>query len=433
MSEVTKKKLSKFQYSPAQNDEPKDSTTDEKEIDADGSVLPSKEEDDKAAATPMNRLTWKDFMDPSGAAEEEAHISPNERIMWDSKPDTLYADALSPMLARKSRKRARSSSPISSPAHDNPTTPAVNVKKLAQALKSPHADPTLELWDRYSLGKNEAHTTPVGLANPALAQLMISSSPRPHRDVVGNHGPASLRRAASHGLNGPKRRKMEKTRSYCGGSNSQREMEAASKSSLVTQLLDSVNSSIQEPGPEEMKELIMPTSPSPRKKRRSPIKDSTPCRRGTESKAPDVLSDYGDDDFDDDTFMELEATMTGSRPAVALASDDLEAAVDAAQVNQNVGAADEINDLDDEDFDAIDLTPSAQPKAPVNTHRGVSPKKAAAIMTSRSDDKSDDFDDEFGDLDDGDIDFDAVELAATQSVARAQNSTQSVGWQGSPR
>lgn len=432
MSEVTKKKLSKFQYKPAQNDQPEDSTTDEKETAGDGSLLPSKEDNNGTTTTPITRLTWKDFMEPSGAAEEEAHISPNERIMWDSKPDTLYGDALSPMLARKSRKRARSSSPVSSPAPpDNPKTPAVNVKKLAQALKSPHADPTLELWDRYSLGKNEARTTPVGLANPTLAQLMISSSPRPHKDAVGDHGPGSLRRTVSHGLNGPKRRKIQKTRSCCDGSNSQRQMEAASKSSLVTQLLDSVNSSIQEPEPEEPKQLI-PSSPSPRKKRISPVKDSTPCRMGVESKVPDTISDYGDDDFDDDTFLELEASVNGPRPHVDLTSDGLEGAANETQ-DRTIDVVEGIDDLDDEDFDGIDLTPRALPKPPTNTHQPMSPKKTTAAVISKPEGKADDFDDEFGDLDDGDIDFDAVELAATQSVAKAQTSTQSVRWQGSPR
>lgn len=430
VSDVTKNKLSKFQYKPAQNDPSKDATADEKEA-ADDDVIPSKDDDEKTATTPMNRLTWKDFMEPSGATEEETHISPNERIMWDSKPDTLYANALSPMLARRGRKRARSSSPISSPAADNPKTPAVNVKKLAQALKSPHADPTLELWDRYSLSKNETHTTPVGLANPALAQLMISSSPRPSKDSAGNHSSGNLRRAVSYGLNGPKRRKIEKTKSCGSGSNSQREMEAASKSSLVTQLLDSVNSSIQEPSPEEPKQLI-PESPSPRKKRRSPLKDSTPCRAGIGSKAPDILSDYGDEDFDDDTFMELEASINGPRsvdPADP-AKDGIEGGGSQAHIGRNAAVADEFGDFDDGDFDAANLTTVTRAKPSADTGQPVSP---AAATISRADDVTDDFDDEFGDLDNGDIDFDAVELAATQSVKRAQTSTQSVRWQGSPR
>ena len=424
MSEVTKNKLSKFQYKPVSNDQSKNATINEEGAASDSGVIPSKEDDDKTAVTPMNRLTWKDFMEPTGAAEEDTQISPNERIMWDIKPGNLYDNALSPMMARKGRKRARSSSPISSPAHDDPKTPAVNIKKLAKALKSPHADPTLELWDRYSLNKTDTHTTPVGLANPALAQLMISSSPRPSKESLGSPGARNLRRAVSSGLNGPKRRKIEMTRACSTGSNSQREMEAASKSSLVTHLLDSVNSSIQEVSPEPP----MARSPSPKKRARSPVKESTPCRRAAaRGKRADSFSDY-DDDFDDDTFMELEASMTAPPPiqsAVRPNKTEPDDTSDKAQTKHEASTGDEFGDLDDDIFNAEELR-NARQQASADTLRPPSAKKPAPGTNPKSGGGSDDFEDEFGDLDDEGIDFDAVELAATQSLERAKNSTQTV-------
>jgi DNA replication ATP-dependent helicase Dna2 len=423
VSEVTKNKLNKFQYKPVSNDQSKDATINEEAPASDSGVIPSKEDDDKTAVTPMNRLTWKDFMEPTGAAEEDTHISPNERIMWDSKPGNLYDNALSPMMARKSRKRARSSSPISSPAHDDIKTPAVNVKKLAKALKSPHADPTLELWDRYSLNKSDTHTTPVGLANPALAQLMISSSPRPSKESLGSPRPRNLRRAVSSGLNGPKRRKIEMTRACSTGSNSQREMEAASKSSLVTHLLDSVNSSIQEASPEPP----MARSPSPKKRVRSPVKESTPCRAAAEEKAPDSFSDY-DDDFDDDTFMELEASITAPAPIQfpdRPNKTELEDTCNKAQEKHETSTGEEFGDLDDDIFNEEELN-NARPQASADALRSPSPKKPTAATKPKSGRGSAEFEDEFSDLDDEDIDFDAVELAATQSLERAKSSTQTV-------
>ncbi|KAI6784248.1 DNA replication ATP-dependent helicase/nuclease-like protein [Emericellopsis cladophorae] len=398
VAEVTKQKLSKFQCQALEDETPASPMDD--------TVLPSKE----TATTPANRLTWRDFMEPSDTTvETDEHTSPNERIGWDSKPDTLYANALSPLLARRKGKRARSSSPISSPGHEKPTTPAVNVKELAQALKSPHADPTLELWDRYALNKNESHTTPLGLANPALAQLMVSSSPRTSRES-GKAQP-NLRRAMSYGLHGSKRRKIEKKNSCGGTTTSQEEMEAASKSMLVNSLLDTMNSSMQTPSPAGSSSKVnpadatpkaaqhLPQSPTARKTRRSPTK-TVPSQAQI---ALDVFSDYGDDDFDDETFMELEASLTQAPR------------VDAPVVKDNA-TLDEFGDLEDDDLDDATLLLATQ----AMKEETPSPKKAKPQANSLSMAGPHILDEDFGDLDD-DPDFDAVMEAATQSVEKAQS------------
>src|SRR5699024_618799 len=108
------------------------------------------------------------------------------------------------------RKRARSSSPISSPM-GKASSPIINVKKLAQALKSPHPDPTLELWDRYTLsGAGEA--TPHDTSAAGLNDMFETSSPRPvgRNPNVTPQRESALRRAiTSSRLNFNKRRKIE--------------------------------------------------------------------------------------------------------------------------------------------------------------------------------------------------------------------------------
>lgn len=364
VSEVTKNKLNKFQYHPKSND-----------------AEETKESAPKVQETPATHLTWRDLLEPTGT-EDENNTSPNDRLLWDSRPDNLYLSALSPMMSRKGRKRARSSSPVSSPAPEK--TPSVNVKKLAQALKSPHADPTLELWDRYSLNSENAP----GLTNPTLAQLMVSSSPRPKPNE------ANLRRAISCGLNWPKRRRVE--RSTSGSLNSEKEMEA--KSSLVTALLDTVTSSIN--GNDQ--------SPSPKKRRICATSTGSP-----RPKAP--ASDYGDDDFDDfddDTIMQLEATINATQldkeepelppqPLEGKPEDEpAEKLADTPVDNPTAtpDKLDEFDDLDDDIFDdAEDLLTSVE---------------QAQTVTPVDNDPDDEFGDPFG----GDFDFEAVELAATQAV-----------------
>ncbi|RBQ80530.1 hypothetical protein FVER14953_20755 [Fusarium verticillioides] len=422
VSEVTKNKLNKFQYHTVNGEAASESTENDQNVS-------SNRTKDDTTTTPATRLTWQELLEPAGGTEDDTTTSPNDRLLWDNRQDTLYMPALSPMLNRKgARKRARSSSPVSSPVADKSNTPSVNVRKLAQALKSPHADPTLELWDRYSLNGTDNAGSPLGLANPALAQLMVSSSPRPSKATVGE---TNLRRAISCGLNWPKRRRVERSTSGSRLSTEMEEMEA-SKSSMVNALLDTVTSSINGPSEEPQD---APESPSPKKRRiyttssgsprlsktrarsQTPAEDPAQQHVQVPARAPVQLphpepasSDYGDDDFDefdDDTIMQLEASINttqleaNQQPEVVAAENNPVTENDKKTPERFGGKLDEFDDLDDDFFDEAEdlITADSQQvsQAPATT-------------------ELDDLDDEFGDAFGGDFDFEAVELAATQAA-----------------
>ncbi|KAM5348737.1 hypothetical protein ACJ41O_008560 [Fusarium nematophilum] len=406
VSEVTKNKLNKFQYQPRLDDATTENFEDGKATGLDPEEAPRRTKDD-TAVTPATRLTWRDLLEPNSGTEDEANTSPNDRLLWDNKQDSLYLAALSPMMSRKGRKRARSSSPISSPAPEKQNPPSVNVKKLAQALKSPHADPTLELWDRYSLNTDNANN-PLGIANPALAQLMVSSSPRPTKPTAAE---ANLRRAISCGLNWPKRRRVERPTSGSRLSGEKEDLEA-SKSSLVTALLDTVTSSIN--GQIEDADQLM-ESPSPKKRRICATSSGSPRRLKLQPQ-PQVQpqgsdsSDYGDDDFDDfddDTMMQLEASINATQLETANPQPDV---THLDQQKDQKSVVDEFDDLDDDIFDeAEDLITSVESQQisqPANTT-----PQPQAIEADLGD-----LDDEFGDAFGADFDFEAVELAATQAT-----------------
>lgn len=130
------------------------------------------------------------------------------------------------------------------------------------------------------------------------------------------------------------------------------------------------------------------------------------------TKAPEpALSDYGDDDFDefdDDTILQLEASMTatqseiGPRPETAATTTTTKSTLPDEFDDKLL---DEFEDLDEDIFDEAEelITTNSQsvPQAPGTT-------------------KVDDLDEDFGDAFEGDFDFEAVELAATQA---AQNCT----------
>ena len=285
---------------------------------------------------------------------------------------------------------------MSSPGAVNPITPTVNVRKLTKALKSPHADPTLELWDRYSL--LEPNSVPAGFANRTLAQLMVSSSPRPTKDGAGLQSGETLRRTASCGLNWPKRRKIERPKAssqISGGT--QRELEAASKSSLVSALLDTVTHTMHTRTPGEATDQPM-TSPSLKRGRASPRKCRSPEKALNGGGSPTGISEYGDDDLDDDAFMELEATITSTDTPLACIDGALQCE---PSLFQEKDCSHEVLG---------------------HTSGSIFEKSSEAEGQPRRDEV--DPEDEFGGDFDEDIDFEAVELAATQSIQQqARNSS----------
>ncbi|KAL7946092.1 DNA replication factor Dna2 domain-containing protein [Trichoderma barbatum] len=439
ISDVTKKKLNKFLYQDS-----KDGSAANQGVDGRGNGAATSTSNTETpsnlrmignSATPVTRLSWSDLLEPCSQVEEDTNASPSEKLLWNNKQDPNAFATISPMMNRKGRKRARSSSPISSPPNERITTPTVNVKKLAKALKLPHPDPTLELWDRYSLNGPEGQSIAAGVANPILAHLMVSSSPRPSKNQAAQVDQENLRRAASCGF-WPKRRRVEKSKSGSQSSTGQRELEAASKSSLVTALLDSVTSSMHDENADEDADIGAMDSPSLKKRPTAPQKSNTPSRNSRRRMPSPTVSDYGDDDDLDDEFLMLEETLQLSQasqairasqvaePATTVGGNTQRAEKEEKPRLQRKPAVDEFDDLDDDIFDgADDLLVDMETKTPVPLKRmtlkakKISPKK-------KTPKKQVDLDDEFDDdAFDGDVDFEAVEYAATQAVQQRNSAS----------
>ncbi|KAG7286606.1 hypothetical protein NEMBOFW57_008917 [Staphylotrichum longicolle] len=360
---------------------------------------------DKAVtvATPASRTAWQDLLSKPEAPHDDENLSPGERILWRNDDDSSQPLAMSPLLTRKGRKRARSSSPISSPASKH-ATPTVDIKKLAQVLRTPRADPALDLWDRFSVPGT--HTSPSGLTNPLLAQLMVSSSPRP-KDGSGPASERPLRKAISCGSHWPKRRKVERANSDLGTA-SAATSQPDSKSSMVSALLETVNGEINK---------SKPTSPQRRsQQRRSPSVQAaatrSPSRRqhgssplakkstGGKQVSPEdkASSDYGDDEFDDETLLELDASILvqGDESTLVVSAEESDQQAQPVQK----AADDEFGEFDDDFFDgAEDLVAEVEAKhASQNPLLGQQPTAPAKAWVGDDDAFGDDFDD---------VDFDA--------------------------
>lgn len=371
------------------------------------------------------------------AEKQEDDTSPTERLLWHNDRDDTV-DMISPLVPRRGKKRARSSSPISSPAGDKMRTPVVNVKKLKKALKSEHADPALDLWDRFAVGGAADSKSPSGVTNPALAHLMVSSSPRPPKDGSPNHAESSLRRAISCGSHWPKRRRVEAT-SEAGPL---KQTEGNAKSLMVSALLETVNGEISKaeyteedsPGmespsikrrqsPQRQRPLNHPAvPPQPFKAECAASPEQNPFRNEAKHDAKSPTSDYGDDDFDDDTLLELDVSLlsgqTEARTFSGAAATLTDAEVDelGGQCSKQTTASDdEFEDVDDDLFAAAeDMIEQANPN--LNAAPPSPPTKP--VHLDGVTEEEDVFGDDFG----GDFDFEAAELAATQTAGQTDSS-----------
>jgi DNA replication ATP-dependent helicase Dna2 len=149
----------------------------------------------------------------------------------------------------------------------------------------------------------------------------------------------------------------------------------------------------------------------------------SPSRNGTKRGQRTPPSDYGDDDFDDDTLLELDVSMlsgqtearTFSGAAATLADTDAQEA--SGQFSKQVTSSDdEFDDMDDDLLAAAgDIVGMADPAL---TQQPAPPPPPKSIPPDGGTEDDDQFGDDFG----GDFDFEAAELAATQTAGQVDSS-----------
>ncbi|KAM7197362.1 tripartite DNA replication factor [Rhypophila sp. PSN 637] len=429
ISESTKNKLKGFQFDSKISDDthenplkaPKPKVTLPAPGKENKQTSPKPTSRAKVSTTPVNRLAWEDLLGNQNTSTADASDpSPSERLTW--RTDIFKKET------QRHRKRARSSSPIPSPAPASSAGPSVDRKGLSEVLKTPHADPAVELWDRFSVPGIDA--SPSGLTNPLLANLMVSSSPRPNKANSGPRSEKSLRKSLSCGTNWPKRRRSERTERVVEVQTvtDHGSPQPNAKTTMVSALLETVDTELRRSFTEEI-DMQPLSSPSPTKRSQKPNSDVS--SRDTTSPADlpaeatiaersvvvvDSSSDYGDDDFDDDTLMELDATIGAAlcekheSPVVTAPKMPPPQPIPAPPAATTT-AEEDFGDFDDDFFDgAEDLlaqVESQQPQQQAQQAEVVRPAHNSAILGQ---DDFDEFGDDFGE----DFDPDAAELAATQ-------------------
>jgi hypothetical protein len=169
-------------------------------------LLPQLPSEKQCPQTPANRIPLADLIGNTEDAFncDPKDTTPEDHICWQHGPSPQSSvPSAGAKSARRGKKRARSSSPATASqnqksAHIN-AEESLDLKMLHESLKTPHNDPALDLWARYtdaSLMKKDVN----GKALPAFAHLMTSS---PQTPGTTNSKDGGLKRSISCGIEWP--------------------------------------------------------------------------------------------------------------------------------------------------------------------------------------------------------------------------------------
>ena len=275
--------------------------------------------------TPAVRIPFEDLI----ANTEDAFncapplATPKDHVLWDPESSAGSKGAAG---TQRSRKRALSSSPASS-QQLSAQKDAMNLDALNRSLRTPHNDPTQDLWNRYTTANALKHNRGEPIL-PAYAHLLPSSPQTPN----GTNKDSGLRRTHSCGVEWPtskaKRRKTEnreslgRTKDLFAASRKDILRRDLSNNTRVGLLLEKIQESLAKkaasdespssssPLPDRRSQvLVSPTRPQ-NKEQSEPSADTTTDDVGNEQDAtPNNKSRPGDSfssEFDDDG-LDLEA------------------------------------------------------------------------------------------------------------------------------
>ena len=166
----------------------------------------------KGPGTPSGRLALPDLLNMADVDSPSRILAktPDDRVSWNHDPAAYSSSGFSYGETRGTkRRRAKSSSPMSSPArstHFEVDTPGLPIGKLG--LDTPQLGPGLDLLSNYGMSGAPSAS---GMANPLMAQL-TAGTPSP-RDSARKLG---LARSVSMGDQVMKKRRIGTERSSYG-------------------------------------------------------------------------------------------------------------------------------------------------------------------------------------------------------------------------
>lgn len=313
-------------------------------------------------STPAARLPLADLI---GMMEEPANrpmpaTSPEERVIWQPGAN----DSTPNERPTRKRKRARSSSPVSSSQNEASNffagnNEAFDLQNLHQSLRTPQADPAADLWSRYGVD-TDSKQTPSAVKAVAFAHLIEKSSPHSSATAGSVSG---LRRWASCGVEWPSATKPTKRRKTAGTFREgkaattndaiEREDARGAKGSKVGRLVEKIQETLAKPNNNSSPQGPSSSSPLPDTRgpevadcvsplqRLDPVVEaleaepSPSAREGSAREVPQAVaprksprsssSEFGDVDIDMDMIEAVESQHAlETNPAAAVEQLDVE-------------------------------------------------------------------------------------------------------------
>ena len=172
--------------------------------------------------TPVGRLPLAELIaGVNDNTNQNLNPTPIERVLWQHVPsNTQYVSSQEASASRTGKKRARSSSPTSSSQNETSIhfpkdKRSFDLQTLERTLKTPQADPAADLWTRYSLKVGDARDGSPSRNATVLADLLKSSSPQTPGSHLKQKELGVLRRSISCANEWPtsaaKRRRLNNT------------------------------------------------------------------------------------------------------------------------------------------------------------------------------------------------------------------------------
>ncbi|KAL8724048.1 MAG: hypothetical protein Q9181_007011 [Wetmoreana brouardii] len=314
--------------------------------------------------TPIGRLPLAELIaSVDENANQNLNLTPVERVLWHHTPgSSQFISSQDGSALRKGRKRARSSSPpTSSPNEASNRIPekkqSFDLQTLQKTLTTPQADPAGDLWTRYSLKTGGIHDgSPT--KNETFAELLKSSSPQTPSSHLKTRNLGGLRRAASCANEWPttaaKRRRLNPSSSqnYALDDRPTEGDNENTRLSRVNLLVEQIQNGLLKTRTANVKiRDPVDSSPSPDKATAPEQSQSSPAREmhahgdqlddlmnpdffssGTaEPQLPqdehivvaEGVSDFEDDDFDDDILKAVDVKLAPNERTNTSASSDM--------------------------------------------------------------------------------------------------------------
>ncbi|KAL8722489.1 MAG: hypothetical protein Q9225_001053 [Loekoesia sp. 1 TL-2023] len=317
--------------------------------------------------TPVGRLPLAELIAAvDDNANQNLDSTPVERVLWHHVPGSSQFSSSQPAsTSKQGRKRARSSSPLSSSqneasSHFPSKKQSFDLQTLQKTLKTPQADPAGDLWARYALKTGGVRDGSPTRNETNFTELLRSSSPQTPGSHLKTRELGGLRRAISCANEWPtsaaKRRRLNHSGSQNQALNDKHTVERSenAKMSRVSLLVEQVQNALLRSRTGDVKEKQnLESSPSPDKgtsfHQSQPSPSNGAHGHDRQKQAPPNLEHSN-----------------------AIAEAELQVAQNECSHGLERGSEFEDDDFDDDDFDDDELLEvvhaSLAPKQPIDTH-----------------------------------------------------------------